>query len=70
MCFLDLPIVPILLGESSGMKASPMKTHYLRRLVAHVKEGGVLDGRKDVPETVCEELYMEEQQRQEKNNLK
>ena len=29
-----------------------------------------MDGHKDVPETVCEELYMEEQQILEKSNRK
>lgn len=53
-----------------GKKHYQLKTHHLKRLVTHVEKGGVLDGHKDVPETVCEELYMEEQQRQEKNNRK
>lgn len=53
-----------------GKKHYQLKTHHLKRLVTHVEKGGVLDGHKDVPETVCEELYVEEQQRQEKNNRK
>ncbi|KAJ5206808.1 hypothetical protein N7491_002559 [Penicillium cf. griseofulvum] len=53
-----------------GKKHYQLKTYYLKRLVTHVEKGGVLDGHKDVPEIVCEELYMEEQQRQEKDNRK
>lgn len=53
-----------------GKKHYQLKTHHLKRLVTHVEKGGVLDGHKDVPETVCKELYMEEQERQEKNNRK
>ncbi|KAJ5092277.1 hypothetical protein NUU61_007147 [Penicillium alfredii] len=53
-----------------GKKHYQLKTHHLRRLVTHVEKGGVLEGHKDVPETVREELYMEEQQRLEKKNRK
>ncbi|CAG8096123.1 unnamed protein product [Penicillium olsonii] len=56
--------------DPMGKKHYQLKTHHLKRLVTHVEKGGVLDGHRDVPETVCEELYMEEQQRQEKNNRK
>jgi hypothetical protein len=38
--------------------------------VTYVEKGGVLDSYKDVPETVREELHMEEQQETEKNKGK
>jgi hypothetical protein len=44
-----------------GKKQYQLKTLHLRRLVTHVEKGGILEGHKDVPETVREELYMEEQ---------
>lgn len=53
-----------------GKKYYQLKTYYLRRLVTYVEKGGVLDGHKDVLETVCEDLYIEEQHRQEKINRK
>lgn len=53
-----------------GKKHYQLKTHHLRRLVTYVEKGGVLDGHKDVPETVREELFMEEQQRLEKSHRK
>lgn len=49
-----------------GKKHFQLKTHHLRRLVTHVEKGGILEGHRDVPETVREELYMEEQERLEK----
>ncbi|KAI3097654.1 hypothetical protein CBS147333_9296 [Penicillium roqueforti] len=56
--------------RSWGKKHYQLKTHHLRRLVTYVEKGGVLDGHKDVPETVREELFMEEQQRLEKSHRK
>jgi hypothetical protein len=53
-----------------GKKHYQLKTHHLKRLVTFVEKGGVLDGHKDVPETVREELYMEEQQRLERTSRK
>lgn len=64
------PLGPYCWVDPMGKKHYQLKTHHLKRLVTHVEKGGVLDGHKDVPETVCEELYMEEQQRQGKNNCK
>ncbi|OJD24349.1 hypothetical protein ACJ73_04284 [Blastomyces percursus] len=63
MRLLDLPIRPILLGGSNGEKALPTEN-------SHAEKCGILDGHKDVPERVRKELYMEEQQRLEKNNRK
>jgi hypothetical protein len=53
-----------------GKKHYQLKTHHMRRLVTHVEKGGVLDSHKDVPEGIREELYMEEQQRLEKDKRK
>jgi hypothetical protein len=53
-----------------GKKHYQLKTHHLRRLVTYVEKGGVLDSHKDVPEAVREELYMEEQQKTEKDKRK
>jgi hypothetical protein len=64
------PLGPYCWVDPMGKKHYQLKTHHLKRLATHVEKGGVLDGHKDVPETVCEELYMEEQQRQGKNNRK
>ncbi|KAJ5246692.1 hypothetical protein N7468_001675 [Penicillium chermesinum] len=42
-----------------------LRTHHSKRLIAYVEGGGVLECQDDVPETIREELYMEEQQRLE-----
>ena len=49
--------------DPMGKKHYQLKTHHMRRLVTHVEKGGALESHKDVPETIREELYMEEQQR-------
>jgi hypothetical protein len=56
--------------DPMGKKHFQLKTHHLRRLVTHVEKGGILEGHRDVPETVREELYMEEQERLAKKNRK
>ena len=53
-----------------GKKHYQLKTHHLRRLVTHAEKGEMLEGHKDVPDSVREELYMEEQQKVEKKNRK
>jgi hypothetical protein len=47
-----------------------LKTYYLKRLVTHVEKGGVLESHKDVPEGIRGDLYMEEQQKLEKDKRK
>ena len=42
-----------------------LRTHHLKRLIAYVEEGGVLECQDDFPDTIRDELYMEEQQRLE-----
>lgn len=56
--------------DPMGKKHYQLKTHHLRRLVTHAEKGEILEGHKDVPNTVREELYMEEQQRLEKKSQK
>ena len=53
-----------------GKKHYRLHTQPLRRLVTYAEKGGVLDSHKDVPDEIQEELYMEEQQRLEKEKRK
>lgn len=59
------PSGPYCWVDPAGKKHYQLKTH-LKRLVTYVEKGGALDGHRDVPEIVRDELYMEEQQRLEK----
>ena len=43
-----------------------MKTHHLKALVKYVEQGGVLETHDDVPDSVREQLYAEENQRLDK----
>lgn len=54
------------MGGPSGEKHYPIKAHHIKRLITHVEKGGVLEGHKDVPEAVRDELYREEQERHER----
>lgn len=56
--------------DPMGKKHYPLKAHHIRRLITHVEKGGVLEGHKDVPEAVREELYREEQQRMDRDKRK
>lgn len=56
--------------DPMGKKHYQLKTHHMRRLVTHVEKGGLLESHKDVPEAIREELYMEEQQRLERDKRK
>ncbi|CAI7595764.1 unnamed protein product [Penicillium palitans] len=53
-----------------GKKHYQLKTYYIRRLVTYVEKGGLLESHKDVPEAIREELYIEEQQRLERDKRK
>lgn len=53
-----------------GKKHYRLRTQTLRRLVTYAEKGGVLEAHKDVPVEIQEELYMEEQQRLEKEKRK
>ena len=56
--------------DPHGKKHYQLRTHHLKRLIAYVEGGGVLECQDDVPDTVREELYMEEQQRLESSHSK
>ncbi|KAJ5161713.1 hypothetical protein N7492_007105 [Penicillium capsulatum] len=56
--------------DPMGKKHYRLRTQTLRRLVTYVEKGGVLETHKDVPDEIRDELYMEEQQRQEKEKGK
>lgn len=53
-----------------GKKHYQLRSQHLRRLVTYAEKGGVLETHKDVPDAICEELYMEEQQRVERQKRK
>lgn len=53
-----------------GKKHYRLRTQTLRRLVTYAEKGGVLEAYKDVPDEIREELYIEEQQRLEKDKRK
>lgn len=53
-----------------GRKHYRLRTQTLRRLVTYAEKGGILETHKDVPDEIRDELYMEEQQRQEKEKRK
>ncbi|KAJ6016569.1 hypothetical protein N7540_011160 [Penicillium herquei] len=52
--------------DPMGKKHYPLKSHHIKRLISHVEKGGALEGHKDVPEGVRDELYREEQERQKR----
>lgn len=49
-----------------GKKHYKLTAQNLRSLVKHVEQGGVLNSHEDVPETIHEQLYAQEQQRLER----
>ena len=53
-----------------GKKHYRSRTQTLRRLFTYVEKGGVLETQKDVPGETWDELYMEDQHRQEKEKRK
>ncbi|CAG8198344.1 unnamed protein product [Penicillium salamii] len=53
-----------------GKKHYRLRTQTLKRLVTYAEKGGVLNTHKDVPDEIRDELYMEEQQRLEKDKRK
>lgn len=65
-----MPLRPLLLAGSSGKKHYRLRTQTLRRLVTYAEKVGILETHKDVPDEIREELYMEEQQRLEKEKRK
>ena len=49
-----------------GKKHHKMRTHHMKALVKYVEQGGRLDSHDDVPDTIRDQLYAEEQQRIDK----
>ncbi|CAI7620669.1 unnamed protein product [Penicillium pancosmium] len=56
--------------DPHGKKHYQLRTHHLKRLIAYVDAGGVLECQDDVPDAIREELYMEEQQKMEHSQSK
>lgn len=49
-----------------GKKHYPLKAHHIKHLITYIEKGRVLEGHKDIPETVHDELYREEQEKQKR----
>ncbi|CAI7646689.1 unnamed protein product [Penicillium pancosmium] len=56
--------------DPHGKKHYQLRTHHLKRLIAYVEGGGILECQDDVPDAVREELFLEEQQRLESSQFK
>ncbi|CRL31538.1 unnamed protein product [Penicillium camemberti] len=56
--------------DPKGKKHYRLRTQTLRRLVTYAEKGGILETHRDVPDEIRDELYMEEQQREEKDKRK
>lgn len=56
--------------DPHGKKKYKLRTHHLKRLIAYVEKGGILQSHDDVPDIFREELYMEERQRLESQRSK
>ncbi|KAJ5471950.1 hypothetical protein N7539_008519 [Penicillium diatomitis] len=53
-----------------GKKHYQLRTQTLKRLVTYAEKGGVLETHKDVPDEIRDDIYMDEQQRQDKDKRK
>ncbi|CAG8032789.1 unnamed protein product [Penicillium nalgiovense] len=53
-----------------GKKHYRLRTQTLRRLVTYAEKGGILETHKDVPDEIRDELFMEDQQREERDKRK
>ena len=56
--------------DPHGKKHYQLRTHHLKRLIAYVEGGGILECQGDVPDAVREELFLEEQQKLENQQSK
>jgi hypothetical protein len=56
--------------DPKGMKHYRLRTQTLRRLVTYAEKGGILETHKDVPDEIRDELFMEDQQREERDKRK
>ncbi len=64
---LPSPGAPCHLGphcwrDPDGKKHYKLKTHYLKSLIRHVEQGNELNTHNNVPESIRQQLYAEEQQ--------
>jgi hypothetical protein len=57
-----------LLAKPRGQRHHRLKTHYLKALVKYVEQGAVLKTHDDMPDSLREQLYTEEDWRNEKRN--
>jgi len=53
--------------DPEGKRHHRLKTHHLKALIKYVEQSGVLKTHDDVPDSVREQLYAEENQRVDKN---
>ncbi|KAJ5718818.1 uncharacterized protein N7483_009900 [Penicillium malachiteum] len=67
---LTCPHGPHCWVDPMGKKHYSLKTHHLKRLIAHVEKDGILEGHNDVPEVVRNELYKEEEERRKGDKQK
>jgi hypothetical protein len=56
--------------DPAGKKHYRLLSHHLKDLIRHVEQGGTLQSHDDVPLTIREQLYAEEQQRQDRKSGK
>jgi hypothetical protein len=56
--------------DPHGKKHYALRSHHLKRLIAFVEKGGILESHGDVPDSFREELYLEERQRLESQQSK
>ncbi|KAJ5039138.1 hypothetical protein NUH16_008919 [Penicillium rubens] len=52
--------------DPEGKRHHRLQTHHLKVLIKYVEQGGVLETHADVPDSVREQLYAEENQRLDK----
>lgn len=53
--------------DPHGKKHYQLRTYHLKRLIAYVEGGGILECQDDLPDAIREELFLEEQQRLERS---
>ncbi|EED22758.1 conserved hypothetical protein [Talaromyces stipitatus ATCC 10500] len=49
-----------------GKKHYRLRTHHLKTLIKYIEQGGIIETHDDIPDSVRDQLYAEEQQRAEK----
>lgn len=66
MQLIDISIQISLLDEPNREKYYLLKTHHIKCLIIYIEKDGVLENYKNIPETVYDELYKKEQERQKR----